>query len=348
VCLAYAWTAARTLGADAVRLPASAASVRAASEAVAREPLDQQALSELSRALSRQGDNTRAERALEVAHRLGWRDQATQVRWIEYRIEHHDFAAAALALDALLRQRPALVAHGDLLEPFERAPRGREALARRMAASSEWVRRYAGDWSGLSASGRVLRAGLLRELARQEHLLGCAAAAAAAESLVQGGEIRLAGAVWRAHCRSKGGRPVNEVGLAQVALDNRGGPFIWSLLANGALDVRLEAGDGPDRRLWVGNRASWTMPFATKLLTVGPGRYRLSWRGNAATESPVVASVGCKAMGGDWLVPTWDRGTGRWSLEFTAGDVCPARLTLAVRPKVERTPLARMALTPGA
>jgi hypothetical protein len=310
--------------------------------------MDQHALANLGLALWRRGENGRAERALELAHQLGWRDKATQVRWIRYRLRHGDFAEAALALDSLLRQYPTLVARGDLLEPFERAPQGRKALARRMTASTEWVRRYAGDWSGVSEGGRMLRGAMLQELARQGRPLGCPAVAGAADGLVQIGAVPLARAVWRGHCRSDGGSPINEVGLAQVGLDNRGGPFAWTVLADGALDVWLDPGDKPDRRLWVTNHASWTLPFASKLLVAEPGRYRLSWRGADSAEPPVVASVGCKPEGGDWLVPSWDRQTGRWSLEFTAEDGCAAWLTLAVRPKVERTSLARMALAPGA
>jgi hypothetical protein len=346
LCAAYGWTAARSFGQAGAGTSATFASVPAAREALAREPLDQRVLADLSQALSSQGDNGQAERALRLAHQLGWRDESTQVRWIRNRLQHRDFADAALALDALLRQHPALVARGGLLEPLERAPPGRTALAARMNASTEWLRRYAGDWSGVSKGGRLLRGEMLKELARQGRPLGCPAVAGAADSLVQIGAIRLAKAVWRGHCRSDGGSPVDDVGLANIALDNRGGPFAWTVLANGALEVRLDPGGGPERRLWVTNRASWTLPFATKLLAAEPGRYRLSWRGDAAAEPPIVASVGCKPEGGEWLAPTLDRRTGRWSLEFTAGVGCPAWLTLAVRPKVERTPLARMTLTP--
>lgn len=171
-----------------------------AQSAVARAPIEPSSTALLGAAWLGKGDEDRAREAFTVAGKLGWRVPLTQAYWMRAALEAGDTRIAALRLDALLRQQPALLADDRLLAPIEASPEGRSALVGRLAIRPPWLADYVNDHGTASREAMLRRAAVLLMLAATGQRLGCDMIRPAAVRLVVLNEPAIAQQVWLAHC----------------------------------------------------------------------------------------------------------------------------------------------------
>ena len=176
-----------------------------AQSAVARAPIEPSSTALLGAAWLGKGDAARARAAFTVAGKLGWRVPLTQAYWMRAALDVDDTRIAALRLDALLRQQPALLGEERLLAPLEATTEGRTALAARLATRPPWLAYYVNDHGEASRDAMLRRASVLLTLAAPRptgfaQQLGCEAIRPAAVRLVVLNEPGVAQQVWRAHC----------------------------------------------------------------------------------------------------------------------------------------------------
>ena len=171
-----------------------------AQSAVARAPIEPSSTALLGAAWLGKGDEDRARAAFTVAGKLGWRVPLTQAYWMREALDANDTRIAALRLDALLRQQPALLGEDRLLAPLEASAQGRAALAARLATRPPWLADYVNDHGEASREGMLRRASVLLTLAATDQRLGCEIIRPAAVRLVVLNEPAVAQQVWRAHC----------------------------------------------------------------------------------------------------------------------------------------------------
>jgi hypothetical protein len=171
-----------------------------ARSAVARAPIEPSSTALLGAAWLAKGDEDRAREAFTVAGKLGWRVPLTQAYWMRAALEAEDARIAALRLDALLRQQPALLAEDRLFAPIEATAEGRAALVSRLATRPPWLADYVNDHGAASREAMLRRAAVLLMLAATGQRLGCDMIRPAVVRLVVLNEPATAQQVWRAHC----------------------------------------------------------------------------------------------------------------------------------------------------
>jgi hypothetical protein len=171
-----------------------------ARSAVLEGSIGERATALLGAAWLGKGDEDRAREAFTVAGKLGWRVPLTQAYWMRAALEAEDARIAALRLDALLRQQPALLAEDRLFAPIEATAEGRAALVSRLASRPPWLADYVNDHGAASREAMLRRAAVLLMLAATGQRLGCDMIRPAAVRLVVLNEPATAQQVWRAHC----------------------------------------------------------------------------------------------------------------------------------------------------
>lgn len=176
-----------------------------ARRAVARAPIEPTSTALLGAAWLGKGDDAQARAAFTVAGRLGWRVPLTQAYWMRMALDAGDTRVAALRLDALLRQNPALLGNDQALAPIEASPAGRSALAARLATRPPWLPAYVNDHGEAGHDAMLRRASVLLNLAARRPAgvgvrLGCDVIRPAAVRLMVLNEPELARSLWRAHC----------------------------------------------------------------------------------------------------------------------------------------------------
>lgn len=328
----FASEALRVRGGQALAQGQAKEALELGKAAIADAPTDPQSTAMLGAGRLAMGSRGGAEVAFRVAGKLGWRVPVTQSYWMDRALRAGDYRIAALRLDALLRQQPALHRQRPLLDPMERNPAGRSALVERMAAGPGWLSSYAGDVHDLPADIMLQRVPVLAEAAEKGLVLGCPAIAPTVNRLAVLGQVRDGLGLWRAHCPAAG------TGLLGDSLFQMAGPgekpsaFAWELLGSDGLTLGFVASpSGPGKRLTVQGSAPRTRPVLSQLLALAPGRYALTWRSgdsqNRASKA-LLAAVVCQGAELQWLVPQAGQASTLWRTEFTVDSSCGAQTLL--------------------
>lgn len=333
----FASQALRNAGRMALQSGASDKATAIAEAAVADAPLDPESTALLGAARYATGNRSGADSAFRSAARLGWRIPYTQHYLLGRSLEVGDFRLAALRLDALARQNPAILADRRLLDPFERSGQGRSALTERLAARPPWLHAYATTVADLPADRVAARTAVLRELAGRAAPIGCAAAGPLLSRLVNDGHVRDAGELWRASCPTAAHSLIYDGTFASAALDQTESQFAWFFVGQSDASVVLEpTSPPPSHALVIDNSAPQAKLVARQLVLLDPGSYRLSWRAEAkgGTEAArILAAFSCSPDPRDWLTPAFDRAAGRWTVTLRMDGACPARwLGLVITP----------------
>jgi hypothetical protein len=300
----------------------------AAEAAVAAAPLDPESPALLGMARLMAGNRAGAEPAFVVAGRLGWRVPSVQAYWLERALAAGDYRVAALRLDAMLRQQPALVDERRLLGPLERSQQGRAALAVRIVTGPGWLDAYTQRVNGLDKEALLLRALVLGEVARRGAAVGCDRAGPLVEALVAADGIAEAAALWRAHCPGASGSLVYDPQFAKAEIEQDRNQFAWTFIGHSDVSALLEPGPhSPARQVALESTATVPRLALRQLVLLGPGRYQLSWRSPAVdgAATPVLASLSCSPNGGAWLPASYDEGSERWASEVAIDAACRAR-----------------------
>lgn len=325
----FASQALRTLGAQAIERGPASAVLQLGKAALSDSPTDPQSSALFGAGLLASGDRAGADRAFRVAGQLGWRVPITQSYWMSKALAQGDYAIAALRLDALLRQQPALHRQRDLLDPMERNPAGRAALITRMAARPGWATSYASDVADLPTDMMQQRTTVLLEAAAKGVVLGCPVIAPSASRLATLGLFSDGSALWRAHCAAAGTGLVGDGNFVMAGLGAKLSAFAWEVLGNSELSLSfVPSASSSGQRVTLDGTLSHPRLFLTQLLALAPGRYRLSWNAGNAQLQPsklVLASLTCRGEQPGWLTPELDRKSGRWTAVVSVADGCPAQ-----------------------
>jgi hypothetical protein len=287
----------------------------------------------------RAGDTTGARAAFEVSRRLGWRDDPTNQFWLSDAFNHDRIDEAADHLDALLRQTPRYGQRNVLLSGFESDPKGRAALAARLARGPAWREVYFADAGDLSA-GDVLMRGLVAErLARDPASRDCALVAPLIGALWRHRQFAQAREIYRLDCAAPGEALVPADGFFRRA-DPRKAPteLDWSFAAEGAIGVTLEPRAGwRGRAAIISNLAPVATAFASQPLALAPGVHRVTWRALDQAGAPAAGidvAVSCRPDEHAWTAKQLaDARGGRFTATATIAPDCPRQwLWLGVAP----------------
>ena len=341
--------AIRTVGAQALTAGTAVAATEMGVRAIGNAPTDPQSAALFGAGRLASGDRITADRAFRIAGQLGWRVPITQSYWMSQALAAGNYGIAALRLDALLRQQPALLRQRQLTDPLERNPAGRTALIRRMALAPVWLGYYAGDVWDVPADVVLQRAAVLDEAARSGLVLGCKAIAPIATRLAFMTQPRTGSGLWRQHCRAAGTGLVSDGQLATLDISANPSAFTWELIGNGELLLSvLPSGDGRGQRLMIEGMADVPRAVLAQLVVLEPGRYLLSWRtgdSQGRVSDHIRAGLTCPGERPVWLPPTLDRAVGLWRAAVQIDGRCPARrLTFAAAPGAGRVWLEQITL----
>ncbi|PKB19298.1 hypothetical protein B0I00_1529 [Novosphingobium kunmingense] len=327
----------RSAGAAALASGDSAAALTLGERAVDDAPIDPQSTALLGAARLARGDAPTADRAFRVAARLGWRVPYTQLYVMGRALEEGDLRMAALRLDALVRQNPALLADRRLFDPFERSAVGRVALAERMSLKAPWLRRYAMDLASLPPDRLAQRVAVLFAVAQRGTQIGCQPVGAAVSRLIAAGQPAEAEQLWRAHCPGAGKGLLYDSDFAAARLDQTESEFAWFFIGNSQTSAVLSpASDGPGQTLTIDSTASLPEMIVRQLVFIPQGSYRLSWQAVSGDGSPsdrTLAFFSCANATRDFIEPALDPRSRRWFVTVTMDGACPARwIGFAARP----------------
>lgn len=322
----FASQALRSEGAVLIAQGQARAALAKGEAAVRDAPLDPASTALLGVARFRIGDEPGAERAFRIAGQLGWREQFTQTYWLGRALQIGDWRIAAMRLDALLRQRPALLSERRLLDPVETSPAGRAVLAERMLADPGWLRPYTSTLAEVPRPVLLLRAQVLGEVAAHKGMLGCETVAPLVERLVGEAAELEAAALWRQHCPGAASTLVYDGQFAAASLQQNRSQFAWTFIGQSDTNLLLKpAGKGPGRRLAVDTTATRPRQIARQMVLIAPGAYRLSWTAETPDGAPsdlVTPALSCKQIPGEWLAARFDPAARRWVAPLTAGAAC--------------------------
>lgn len=300
--------------------------------AIADAPTDPQSSALLGAGRLAGGDRGGAEVAFRLAGKLGWRVPITQSYWMDRALGAGDYRIAAMRLDALLRQQPALHRQRKFLDPLERNPAGRSALVERMAAGPVWLTSYARDVHDLPADVMLQRVPVLSEAASKGLVLGCPAIAPSVNRLAVLGLYREGSDLWRAHCPAAGSGLISDGQFAMATQAETTSAFDWELLGSDGLTLGLELSPtGPGQRVTVQGSAPGTRPVLSQLLALRPGRYKVTWRSGDSQNRPskaLLPALVCQGKGPQWLVPEPDQAKGRWRAVVAVDGTCAAQQLL--------------------
>ena len=321
--------AVRTLGAQSLSDGKALDALALGTRAIRDAPTDPQSTALFGAGKLATGDRLQADRAFRIAGQLGWRVPITQSYWMGQALADGKYDIAALRLDALLRQQPALLRQRQLIDPMERNPAGQAAMIARMQLRPAWLKAYTGDVFGLPVDMVLQRAEVLSGAARAGLVVGCDQAAPIASMLAGSGQPKAGVALWQQHCPAAGTSLIGDERLLTLDIGATPSAFTWVLVGNGDLSLAIgPSGTGPGKRVQIDGRAERARPVLTQQVVLDPGRYALSWRtGDSAGRASdhVLAAVACPGEAPVWLTPTLDRATNLWRAQLQVDARCPAQ-----------------------
>lgn len=325
----FAAAALRTLGGQALGERRARDAAAYGWYALNRAPADAEAVALFAAGHLASGDTAIADRAFQLAGRMGWRVPITQAYWLNKALEAGDYDQAAMRLDALLRQVPSLVGSQALIDPVERNANARAALVERLDPDTAWLGKYLNEVFALPDTALRQRGVVLVDAANAGLELGCEATSNLAAAMTNRSLYTEAGALWAAQCPEASGPLLGGEGFATLSLQGTRNPFAWQVAGNGDVLLGLvPAARGKGERLTVDGTPPVIRRFLSKLLLLQGGRYRLSWQaGNSdgITSDRIRASLVCKGQAETWLEPQLDGANKRWSAEVIVPASCTAQ-----------------------
>lgn len=293
--------------------------------ALNRAPLEAEAVALFAAGQLASGKTAPAARAFGVAGRMGWRVAVTQAYWLSRALEAHDYDTAAMRLDALLRQQPALIGKQALLDAVERDPAARAALIERFDPDTAWLDRYINEVFALPPQVLRQRAQVMVDAGNAGLVLGCARMSDLAGAMTNLNLYSEAAALWQAQCPHSAGLLMGGEGLATLNLQGTRSPFAWQALGNGDLLLGLVPIAGTlGQRLTIEGTPQLAEKVLSKLLLLGPGRYRLSWR-TGEQSAAIRAALACRGESENRLTDQTSWADGRITAVVTISINCPAQ-----------------------
>lgn len=306
--------------------PASA--IGYASRSVISDPISVKSISMLGRSLLYSQRINEAHQAFVVAGQLGWRDEMTQIYWLDQALQGGDYKVAAERLDALLRQASTAENIDRFLPVVAATPEGRSAVADRLKLSPRWAQdmvNYLGE--DLSLDQIMQRADLVQRTGKG--VWDCIAMERLAQKLINADKLDEAQMVWRSNCENDGSL-IYDGSFERLDTLKATAAFDWQLANRGDANIEIVSSPSGQRSLALEVTATITLPIVRQLVVLPPGRYRLNWRtpdtGDAQARALRV-SLACQRDLGNSVEGVAVPGKrDAWSQEFTVDSQCPARM----------------------
>ena len=308
-----------------------------ARRSILSDPISIQQVSMLGRAQLYAGKPSEAYKTFQVAGQLGWRDDLTQIYWMDQALQAGDLKVAAQRLDALLRQSPDYENRDMFLAAVSSSPEGRAALAERLKLSPGWASIFATSLKDLPDDQIMQRVDIMRRAGRG--VWDCTATETIAQQLIDKNNVGLADELWRQNCSAEGSL-IYDGSFDRLDTTKAAAGFAWQLTNSGDVDIQAGRTEGGNHRLDILVSATRTMPVLTQLIALKPGQYRLTWETpgtDAAAAGAMQVSMTCKVDLAQSLAGRPDAGKmGRFYLDFPVDASCVARqLVFWVPPKVQ-------------
>jgi hypothetical protein len=307
----------------ALQSNAMAEAIEPASRAVLADPINPRSTGLLGAAQLEAGQQVKADRTFRVAGRFGWREPLTQIYFMNVALNSGQPRLAALRLDAVLRQAPNLPGRDTFIAQFTGTPDRRAALAERLALHPSWTAAFIAETPGVALPELESRASILESLATPRW--GCDTVAPMVARMIQLGGVASAKQLWRAHCASASAG-IADPGFRQITLGRPPIAFDWNLVGSG--DVSANAANPG---LLVRVSGASPLPVAWQMLSLAPGRYRLSWTALSGSNPAKGAelSLTCNPTGRSRILGSPKDDRGRFEAPVTIDAACPGHfLTL--------------------
>ncbi len=323
---AHRAVAARSLdgGDNALAIARSELAVRA-------DPIDPRSTALLGAAHLAARQAVRADQAFRVAARFGWRDPLTQLYFMTAALNAGQPRLAALRLDAVLRQAPNFPVRDMLLAQFEASAAGRAALAERLALRPAWTSQFLGDGNSLPLAALQSRAAIVATVPGPKW--GCDTVAPLVTRLVISGGAAAARQLWQGQCPDATST-IADPHFAALLRGREPVAFEWNLIGSG--DVSASQTQPPGSGLLVRLSGPSAQPVAWQMLTLAPGRYRLTWTAaspDGTQASGAFLSLACAIQERLPVAAQAADGKGRFEASVTVDGRCPAQfLTLWLVP----------------
>ncbi|MDR7102062.1 hypothetical protein [Croceicoccus sp. BE223] len=317
--------------------------IRFAERAVEKAPMDSNASAALATGLLLTKDFPGADAAFRVSAAGGWRNIVTQLYWAEQSVFGGDWDLAAARIDAVLRANPTIDQADRIRALLEDDPRGRTALAAKLAARPVWLTPYVNVDAATPTAVLLQRAAIVREVAATSPPLGCDTIAPMARALRDRGRIDVAETTWRQHCPGGSGLGPGTDGSLGLWRDASNDPFGWTLSAQG--DLVIEVPRSPSGSFMAENLSSASRLVATRPLRIPATARRVTWRAAEAdgtVSSRISVSLTC---GAPWLPQTRD---GQYGAQALPALSCPvATVGLWLAPGRGAVSIDRLAVEPA-
>lgn len=249
------------------------------------DPISASPISMLGRAQLASGQLAEAHKTFEVSGQLGWRDELTQIYWLDQALQANDLRVASERLDALLRQTPDNENRDRFLAIVSETPEGRMALAKRLKAVPAWAAAYVTDLHGIPPEHLLQRVDVVQHAGRG--IWDCPQTAIFVQNLIRGNLLNQAQAVWRMNCATSNSL-VYDGGFDHIDTTGTATGFEWTISGRGDVMIAAAKDGNGNPRLDLSVQASVSVPIVRQLLLLDPGRYRLTWR--TPETSPTAAS----------------------------------------------------------
>jgi hypothetical protein len=292
---------------------------------VERRPIPAEGLSLYADALLANGKEQTGEVALQIAAGRGWRDPFVQRVVILSALQQGTLDIAANRVIALWRlgERGTWVL--GLTKATLEAPGGLSAFER---ALIDRERKWGFDflsWAAGNLSFEIVDR-LAKQMAEHHSEFDCARFSGKIDSLVHGGSVKPAAAVWEGFCAKGHAADTNDLGftLAEIVP----GPFDWRYLENPGVDVAL-LHDRENVVLHYSSSDPLLHVIARRYLALSPGTHLLSFK-EAAMSSGAQWRVACVGRQSNTEVRL--KASPEGQLSFNVPDQCPVQeLSIAAR-----------------
>lgn len=252
-----------------------AAAEPAAAQALARAPMERRPPAIIGGARLASGDMDGADTAFRVAARAGWREDLTQIYWLQRALAAGDWELGASRIDAILRSKKVFPKVDELLQPFEESAEGRTALAARLALEPDWLSPYLFVRDSDDPAALDRRSAVIALLPKVGKTLACERVGETVRGLVRRRRFEAAEAVWVAHCPGQGMiGSLAEVDFAGFSPMGESDPFAWQLHPDADLLVR-SLPDGRGIAVSITDRRAHAV--VARPVRLAPGQVRIGW-----------------------------------------------------------------------
>jgi hypothetical protein len=246
-----------------------------ARRSILSDPLSSRTVSLLGRSQLAAGQLAEARKTFEVAGKLGWRDELTQIYWLDQAMQSNDLRSASERLDALLRQNPGNEDRDRFLAHVSEGPDGRAMIAERLKKQPVWAASYVTTVRDLSPDELRQRVDVVLRAGRG--LWDCQQTSVFVQGLIGANLLNEAQAVWRMNCAPSNSL-VYDGGFDQIDPTEAGAGFEWQLSNRGDVSITASKGSDGNQRLDLAVQGVVSVPIIQQLLLLDPGRYRIIWR----------------------------------------------------------------------